>query len=251
MVQFQINVPCDSDRLAANIAHAMSLGLSEMDDTALKSLTIIANGPSAKLFDINSPGDTLAVNGALKLFTDQGKAPTYWACCDPQALVADFLIDPPTQTIYLVASKCDPLVFQMLQGRDVRLWHIDDHPLTKSGHRAVAVASSVTLCVMSLMRQIGYRNFETYGWDACFEGLEQHAGEFIEDYPEGTIDLCVGATVTTAEDGSQSHEGGRWFKTTSTWAAEAQDAIIQTHYSDYRVTVNGDGLIRAMLAAKG
>lgn len=285
-VSFDIQTPATDDTLGAHIAHALSLGLPECDDQPLKTLTVIANGPSASLYDFDSSGPTLALNGALKLFTDRGKAPTYWACCDPQALVADFLIDPPLSTIYLVASKCHPLVFQMLQGRDVRLWHIDDHPMTRTGVRAVAVASSVTLCAISQLSQLsrieGYRHFETYGWDACFNGTEDHAGHHVEDFPDNTVSVAVGATPVTLPprkatwlewslnatglalnrfaiwlsqlkpipQPSQSFEGGREFMTTTTWAAEAQDATVQLHYSEYSVNINGDGLIKAILASR-
>lgn len=250
VVKFDILTPCNGDQVAQNIAHARSLGLPEFDDQDLKILHIVANGPSAKLFDPTTPGPTLAVNGAGKLFNPD-QPPTYWAVCDPQALVADFFKDPPLHTIYLVASKCDPLVFEMLKGRDVRLWHIDDHPSTKSGCRAVSVASSVTLCVLTLMQRFGFRHFETWGWDACFYDTEHHAGQHVTDFPENTVDLCVGAiAITDDATGETKYDGGRWFRTTSTWAAEGQDAVIQTHYADYTLTVHGDGLIKALLEAR-
>lgn len=247
VVQFDIHPPHSADVIATHIAHSTSLGLLEADEAPLKTLTIIANGPSSKGIDLKAiKGDTLAVNGALKLFTDQGLAPTYWAACDPQALVADFLTEPPLHTIYLVASKCHPLIFDMLRGRDVRLWHVNDHPiplLNGEARRSVMCASSVTLCAMTLMRKLGYRHFETYGWDACFYGMAHHASDAeLEAFPEGTIDLNVGGEMV---DGEIS--GGRWYKTTTTWAAEAQDAVVQTHHADYDVTVYGEGLIRAIL----
>lgn len=285
-VGFQIIVPHGEDTISAHIAHALSLGLPEFDDGPLKTLSVIANGPSASLYDFDTPGPTLALNGALKLFTDRGKAPTYWACCDPQALVADFLVNPPLETVYLVASKCHPLVFQMLQGRDVRLWHIDDHPMVKTGHRAIPVASSVTLCAISLMARVyGVRHFETYGWDACFNGTEHHAGQHIneDDYPDNTVSVSVGATQITTPpkrpptplesllnatalrinrfavwlaqlkpipQPTQGFEGGTDYLTTSTWAAEAQDATVLSHYADYTINVNGDGMVSAILASR-
>lgn len=279
-VGFDIFTPTDADTIAAHIAHACSLGLPEADAEPLKRLTVIANGPSA----INAPlhGPTLALNGAIKLFLNSGRIPTYWAACDPQALVADFLPDePPMETIYFVASKCHPSVFQKLQGRDVRLWHIDDRPIPK-GLRTVMCASSVTLVAMQLMHQaFGYREFDAYGWDACYEGLMHHASEHpLDQLPDGTITLGVGAHKITIPgrpstflerflnqlahriqavalwvasrmpipQPTEDIEGGKPFKTTRTWAAEAQDACIQLHHSsDYHVNVHGDGLIGEML----
>lgn len=249
VVQFDIRPPHGADVIATHIAHSCSLGIPEADEGPLKALTIIANGPSARGLDLSQiKTKTLAVNGALKLFTDQGLAPTYWAACDPQALVADFLVEPPLHTIYLVASKCHPLIFDMLRGRDVRLWHVNDHPLPLldgKPRRSVMCASSVTLCAMTLMRKLGFRRFETYGWDACFEGMAHHASDAdLTEYPEGSIDLNVGGQMI-----DEKIEGGRWFKTTTTWAAEAQDAVVQTHHADYDVEVHGQGLIKAILDA--
>mgnify|MGYP001593383147 CR=1 FL=1 len=37
------------------------------------------------------------------------------------------------------------------------------------------------------------------------------------------------------------------FKTSTTWAAESQDAVVQLHHADYEVVVHGDGMVRAVL----
>jgi hypothetical protein len=246
-VQFEIHTPASGETIHEHIHHALSLNLPEADGEPLKHLTIVASGPSRHLAPLT--GDTLAVNGAIGHFLDQGQAPTYWAACDPQELVADFIPDdPPKTTIYLVASKCHPAVFEKLKGRDVRLWHINDYPPPKP-LRSVRCASTITLVTQSLMRKaFNYRAFDIYGWDACYEetqsGIIHHAGQpTLTEYPEDTLDLCVGAEQI---DGEMS--GGRWFRTSRSWAAEAQDAITLLSHADYQVTIHGDGLIKAIRA---
>lgn len=264
-VIFDIQTPANADEIGANIAHARSLGLPDADADPIRTLHVVANGPSAKLFDVARNVDTLAVNGAIKLFTDAGGYPTYWACCDPQALVADFLINQPEETIYLVASKCSPLVFQMLQDRDVRIWDIDDHPTSK-GPRSVACASSVTLVAMQLMRDaFGYRAFETWGWDACFNGTEHHAGQHYAERPDNYTQITVGVRPVQPPNLPQwllerhrfpdmevtyDTTGCRTFETTTTWAAEAQDANIQLQFASYSVTIHGDGLVKAIIGSR-
>src|SRR5215469_5748983 len=106
-VQFVHRTPVDMDGLIANVRWSSALGLPELRDFEYpreETLNIIANGPSARGAPLDGP--TLAINGALKLFTDMGRAPTFWTACDPQPLVADFLRNPPEETVYLVASKC-------------------------------------------------------------------------------------------------------------------------------------------------
>ncbi len=248
VVQFKINTPVDDGTIADNIAHALSLGLPEADPGPNKRLTVIANGPSA----INAPlqGPTLALNGALSLFMNSGSTPTYYAVCDPQELVAKFIPDnPPKDTIYFIASKCHPSVFAKLKDRDVRLWHINDHDIPE-GLNKVHVASSVTLVILPLMRRaFNYRQFDIYGWDGCYEEvapgvIRHHASDLsMTDYPEETVTLTVGATQSP--DG-KSFSGGRAFKTSRTWAAEGQDAMIQLTYADYSFTIYGDGMIKAL-----
>src|SRR6185369_7368494 len=112
VIDFDIRTPADELTIRAHVAHANTLGLPRSNQDA-KVLRVIANGPSAVLAPLDGP--VLALNGAIQLFHNSGRVPMFWAACDPQELVADFLPDnPPRETIYLVASKCHPKVFEKL-----------------------------------------------------------------------------------------------------------------------------------------
>lgn len=226
----QVAVPVvDAQTIQAQIEANLGLGLPEADAEPIKRLTIVANGPSAAHAPLDGP--TLALNGALSLFTRQGLWPTYWAACDPQALVADFVDSAPVETTYLVASKCHPSVFARLAGLDVRLWHIDDHDV--QGRPAVKVATSVTSCVLGLMRRMGYRAFDIYGWDCCYTGRRHHAS-CDEDAPASERDVTV-------------EVDGRLFSTQHAWALEATEAEFILASSDFDATIHGDGLVRALV----
>jgi hypothetical protein len=276
-VNFSVTTPC-SDTVPANIEYALGLNLREADAEPLKRLKIVANGPSAEDFfhtplTIEPAADSLALNGAGQLFMKRGLAPTYWAVCDPQPMVAKFFEGPiPESTIYLVGSKCDRVVFDLLRDRDVRLWHINDYPIPGGGYRAVPTASSVTLTAMTLMRRLGYRVFETYGWDASYIDGRHHASEHPGVDPETNIQVCVGADVVPAKPPNkkvqrlleriaalqaripqvdQQFTGGRTFDTIHTWALETQDAIAQLQHAEYAVTIHGDGMMKAILQGAG
>src|SRR5580765_5062864 len=171
-VEFVVSTPVSDEDLVANVRHALTLGLPELCDFEYAwngPLTVVASGPSA----LKAPfdGKTLAINGALGLFTRAGRAPTYWVACDPQELVADFLDEMPESTTYLIASKCHPKVFERLRDRKVILWHVHDEctwELTKE-RQPVARAVSVTICAFELMARLGWRRFDTWGWDGCFK----------------------------------------------------------------------------------
>lgn len=275
-VQFQVETPCQ-DEVPGNIEHALSLGLPEADGEPLKHLTVIANGPSAR--DAPLDGETLALNGAGKLFFNSGRVPTYWAACDPQRdkVLAFFDVPLSKETIYLIASKCHPDVFKRLEGYDVRLWHISDYKIPPPG-RPVATASSVTLTALTLMRRLGYREFDIYGWDGCYgESGEHHATEqYQSNEADMTVNVGAKQIVTKRKLPKRDRAlydvmkrlgkelglevpqpletkivGGRPFKTTRTWTLEAQDAVTLLHMADYRVHIHGDGMIKAIVSDTG
>jgi hypothetical protein len=242
-ITFQEMLPCDSAQIARNVAHALSLGLPDADEGRLDVLNIVASGPSAAFADFEAIGSgftgpvlaaqpVLAVNGALKMLLDRGIAPHFWAACDPQPLVADFVPDiPPVSTTYLICAKCDPAVFTKLKNRDVKLWYVGDAP---EGHRNVKTACSVTLTVLSLMRHLGWRKFRIWGWDCCFDVAgAHHASDQGAPSEDARINLIVGE---------------RSWPTTHPWALEAQDAAHQLAAADYDVEIMGDSMVAAVIA---
>jgi hypothetical protein len=233
VIEFDIKTPVDEAGLRANIAHALSLGLPEAN-LDVPVLRIVATGPSAHGAPLDGP--TLALNGALKnVFLPQHRAPTFWAACDPQELVCDFLdCDLPRDTTYLVASKCHPSVFERLRGFDVRVWHVDDYVQDR---RAVPCGTTITTVAPALMLQRGFPRFEVWGWDACFgSDGDHHVGSQPFNYPE-KLRLEV---------------DGRMFDTTRSWALEAIDAansILPVYrYLGIEIVIKGDGMIRALEA---
>lgn len=236
IIEFEVVTPVATEGLISNIRATMALGLPQVCGEAERSsphLRVIANGPSALFAPLD--GDTLALNGALGLFVRAGLAPTYWAACDPQELVADFIPDdPPRETVYLVASKCHPRVFERLRGRKVLVWHLaEDVTLEALGASAVEAALpfvSITLTAFGLMYHLGFRSFETWGWDGCYLDGRDHASS--QAHAGQNINVEV---------------GDKTFRTTTTWALEAQTAVELLTAIPYRLTVNGGGLIGAML----
>lgn len=245
-IEFRVNQPLASDQRAEHVRLSLSRGLPDFDAAPLQSITILANGPSLQDCPAHAlSGPTAAVNGALRWCIDHNITPTYWACCDPQEHVKDFIPDDaPKSTRYLIASKCHPAVFDRAEalGLDVALWHFRDDPHTQD-RRPVRVASTVTLTLLTLLRQVGYRHFDIYGWDACYRGDRHHAIEQIAPDPQTNVSIRAGATQFD-QDGMPID--GRDFLTTTAWALEARDAVIQLHHADYTINIHGDGLIKAV-----
>ena len=233
-MDFDVRVPLDDAGLIANVHQALALGLPELAEFCGdwdETLQIIAGGPSALKAPLNGP--TLALNGGMRVFTQRGIAPSYWAACDPQEVVADFLPeDPPSSTLYLVASKCHPRVFEKLRGRSVLVWHVSDQgtwPIVKD-RNPVLPWVSITLCSFELMARLGWRRFSVWGWDGSYVDGQHHA------FPQGHVN-----------DDIEVDLNGRKFATTTAWALEAQTATVALAGFPFKVHVHGDGFMPAML----
>jgi hypothetical protein len=224
LVEFDVKTPLDKATIARHAAHAHGLGLPRAIE-AKPLLTVVTGGPSALEAPLRE-GPILALNGALRLFVREGVAPTYWACCDPQALVADFLADAPEETIYYVASSCHPDVFRVLKTRDVRIFDTDDH--VPGG---IACAPSITLTALNLFVAMGHRAFDVWGWDCAYRGELDHA--IAQNHQAERLSAEV---------------GGRRFDTTMTWIHEAQSAaqiLPILEYVGAQVNIRGDSLVTA------
>lgn len=235
---FDVTTPCDGAALRRNVEHALSLGLPDIEryPSCGRRLSIIANGPTAK--DAPLGGHTLAVNGAGKLFTRAGKAPSFWAACDPQEMVADFFDDPPEETVYLIGSKCHPSVFEALKDRRVILWHLGD----EGGYEDLVAdkphiwrGPTITLCAFDLADWLGYEGLDLYGWDGCFYGKQHHAID-QDNGKRQIITLGVGTTT---------------FPTTMTWFYEMDFAVRYLRQTRRSIYVHGNGMFGAQLRFQG
>lgn len=236
-ITFDVRTPLDGETLVRHVEHALTLGHPELRDFEYPwagPLKVIANGPSARHAPLD--GHTLAVNNSLKLFTDQGLAPTYWAGCDPQEHLADFLTEAPESTTYLVASKCHPRVFEALKGKNVILWHVHDEPTRKLTEDLFPVcrACSITLCSFELMARLGWRKFDVWGWDGCVMDGIDHAAP--QDWKGEHVQIEV-------SDGTDA----KTFTSTASWALEANDAILALRGFPFDIHIHGGGMIGAIL----
>lgn len=228
LVRFDIRTP--KADLAGQVDNCLARGLPDVPilNARPERLRIIANGPSAQHAPLDGP--TLALNGALKTFTDRGRFPTFWAACDPQELVVNFLEVAPPETIYLLASKCHPEVFKRLAGRQVFTWHIlEGSTLELIGHKAPVMSGvTITIVALELMTKLGFGRFETWGWDGCFMDGQGHAHE--QTLPDDAITLEVGDLS---------------FQTRPSWALEVKNAV-DDFLPRYDVRIMGGGLIGAL-----
>lgn len=241
LIEFRYKTPTTGAALRENVRAALASGRPDAEPRPARfpNLHIVANGPTAAHAPLDA-SFTLAVNGSLKLFTERGLAPTFWACVDPKKMIAGFLDNAPRRTHYLVNSQCHPSVLEALRGYPwVSLWHSYNEAFVDllDGRTVIDAGTTITLNALPLLHMLGYRSFDVWGWDGCYLGGKDHAVA-QKHRRRGSVDLKVGFWR-------------RPFKTTPTWALEAQEAVALLSQVNYRVRVRGSGMIGSILRHAG
>ena len=131
--------------------------------------------------------DVISVSGSHDFLLSHGVVPTYHVECDPRAHKADNIDAAHPSVRYLIGSAVHPALLDKLEGADVALWHIatSEHinkflqELKEPGNMLVTGGGSVGLRAISLLYNMGYREFHIYGMDCSFadDGNEQWAGK--------------------------------------------------------------------------
>ena len=166
------------------IDHAMSLGLPDLSqqigELTDKHAIIIGGGPSVE-FHVEQL-EQLKVNGAAVITIERmlpwcllhGIVPEYVAVMDASDDVIAAFHTLPTMCRYLVATQCQPAVFDALKGLEVSIFStpqrgIDINAMREKHDLPMATqvnsGGSVTLCAMSLAMTLGARSLHVFGFD--------------------------------------------------------------------------------------
>tara|TARA_S200002703_G_C3780738_1_gene240563 strand:+ start:673 stop:1449 length:777 start_codon:yes stop_codon:yes gene_type:complete len=223
---FHVN---NADELKDNVKNALSLGLpvftQALDEPDDKRAVICGSSPSLELLR-GSDVRIYAANRAQDYLIDRGIIPDYTVLFDAIDETAK-VFQPHKEVVYLVASQCSPLVFDVLTGYNVRIWHGWNgnyiHDLTDQ--QIIYGGCSCPLRAIYLAYLNGCRDFELYGMDSSFE-TRQHVGN-EETYRPLSI-MCA----------------GREFTTSTQLAQQAQDfTVIHQRLGDCTFVAHGDGLL--------
>jgi hypothetical protein len=180
----------------------------------------------------------VTVSGAHDYLVRRGIVPDFHVDCDPREHKARMLQNPQAKTIYLMATVCHPKYWEVLKGRQVRLWHLingDDletvawvmqnHP--EGANSMIGGGSSVGQRAMNVMAALGYRRFNIHGMDCSF-----------------TTDRHAGAHLGKEQAKIMVKAGNRVFQTTKQMlqAAIEMEQFITTQ--DAEIAFFGDGLMQ-------
>lgn len=208
-------------------------------------VAIVCYGPSLKKTwqDVRQFKKVMTCSGAHKFLIDRGIVPTWHVDLDPREHKTRMLGAPHRDVEYLMASCCHPSMWDLLEGFNVKLWHIyhnednKDVPLQyPRGDWILTGGNNVGLRCLVVARMLGYKNLHVFGMDCSFPGDSgHHAGEHLNasktvyEVPyNGKMFYCEPAMVTYARQ--FFHE--------------------LNQLPDVKVMLHGDGLLQHMAAVK-
>jgi len=231
-----------------NIRENIKLDVPWMrDGSTSKSMILVGGGPSMK-FQLpqirlrRKNGELWAMNNTHDFLVERGIIPDYFVMLDARPENVEFVRKPNKKTVYYIASRCDPSVFEALKGFNVVMWHsyiTDAQGVDKEAvellngrpWRMIGGGGTVGLRAMYLGRFLGYKKFHIFGYDSSYENGEHHA------YSQSLND---GERILNVTLGDKTFLCAPWM------AQQARD--FQSHYiklldQGCHIKVYGDGLI--------
>lgn len=179
------------DKIIENVRAACRRGLPELADSfapANRPAVIVTGGPSAhtmaqQIRDLAAKGAVIfTVKAVWRWLMNLGVTPDYCAMIDPHPSQAAYVIGAPKGIKWLIASQCDPAVFDKLaeQGADVTIFHV---PLVGAENAALSLpdgsldrskrlvpggggVGSRTVRIAALM---GHVPLHLFGFDCCYQ----------------------------------------------------------------------------------
>jgi len=180
----------------------------------------------------------IAVKAAHDFLCENGIEPDAWVNLDPRDRTSG-IQRHNDHTVYMVASRCPPVTFDVLKDRKILLWHSwSDSPEIKAvgpGKLAIGGGTTSGMRAINIGYILGYRKFVLYGYDSCnrADGIKRFTGEKTGP----TLDVYVG-------DGVEK----RKFVCNAAMAQQANEfQMIYAVMSDITVEAKGPGLIAAII----
>jgi len=195
-----------------------------------------------------------AVKGTHDFLIENGLEPDLFVSCEPRERDLKYVSD---RTVYFLASRCSPTLFDQLAGKKIVVWHAlaggkdikhtgapltwDDLTLQPecpiwNGRIGDGGGTTSGLRALNLCYLIGYKNLILYGFDSCLA-------------PDKDTKRFTGEKVGNAWKGDVIVDGRR-FWCNGAWAQQAVEFQELYKGMDIRVDAKGDGLIAAIIEAR-
>lgn len=207
-------------------------------------IILVGGGPSLEgTFDelkaqVEDGVKLIAVNNTHDWLLDRGLTPSAMIMVDARPSNVRFVQRPISTCKYLIASQCDPSVFDSLSGHNTWIWHAKNDEGEKEildnyymgQWLPIIGGSTVILRSIWILRMLGFTEIDIYGFDSCMKEDQHHA----YDQPEN--DASPVMKVTCA---------GKEFYASAWMLSQADDFMhfVKKLGEHFQLNVHGDGLI--------
>lgn len=194
-----------------------------------------------------------AINHAHDYLIDHGIIPTFFLTLDPRPRANHHLQRVSDETIYLLASRCHPEMFDRLKDQRVLVWHAyadqDDSESIWQSRNTMVIGGGTTSGVRAIAVAyiMGFRKFVLYGMDSCLapDGMTKR---FNGDKSGITQTVRVGEYRGETE---WCDPNARTFICNYAMAQQGKDFHqCYTDMPDASFEVKGDGLLAAIVAQR-
>jgi len=246
--QYKLNMP--DEVFIENVKSSIRRQLPQVQPHELndKVIAIVGGGPSLDetiddLKEKHANGmKVVSVNGTHDYLLEHGIRPSVHIQVDGREFNARFVENWQKETKYIIASQCHPKVFDTLKDAETYIFHcpsavvprkiLDDYYF--GNYFQVPGGSTVMLRAIPLMRMLGFKKQEIYGFDSCIMGKRHHA------YVQEENDTGPATTVRV---------NGKEFFCFAWMYSQAEDFLemVKAVGDEFELIVHGDGLIAHIL----
>jgi hypothetical protein len=251
---------------AMRIANIRANAGRDRDSVTFKRICICASGPSLTdhVEDIRARQkagwDVAAMNGSHNFLIERGITPDFMFMVDARpGMNLPFLAHRPKTTIYVIASQCDPEIFEALEAHRVLLWQMfHDHDglaaieetMGGKGRNTPKFVGhyNVGQSCLNPIWAMGYRTWHLFGYDGSMRGDDKHA--FAQ--PQNDAEAVQEFFWPMGEDGNEVPGVTKRYLATPTMAHGAQEMPNRISYfrrAGVEIELFGEGLIPDMVRA--
>jgi uncharacterized Rossmann fold enzyme len=251
MQKLEISVQAAGEpaELAQNIRAALDRGLPEFTPAPCPhdgTIVLVGSGPSVTAYfdEIKAHKESgkpiCSIKGTHDWLCENGLEPDLWVDLDPRDK-RNGVQRKNDHTTYLLASRCDPVMFDHLADKKILLWNSwsSDEEMKEIGTRlAVGGGTTSGLRAINLGYLLGFRKFILYGYDSCIK--EDGTKRFSGEKAGRTVEVMVG---------EPPHK--RKFLCNMAMAQQANEfQLVYTVMPDITLDVRGDGLIAEIMKVR-
>lgn len=233
------------DELQRNIRGALARNLPELQPAIVShdgTLVICGSGPSLPEYinEIREQREIdrrpiVACNGAHDFLCSKGIPPNLFLSVDPRDTILPNVSLKNQDTIYLLASRCHPSVFDHLADCKIMVWHSwapGEETEAFKGHMGIGGGTTSGMRAIHVGYVLGFRKFILYGMDSCL-APDRMTKRFSGEKAGRIVDVIV---------------GGKTFYTNIAMAQQANEfqSLIKV-LSDATFVSRGNGIITAIL----